>query len=433
MERKKIVMTAGAIVGGVVILAAAIFIRINSGQVRIKNKAITIEAGEQLEITPEDLVKANDEVMKELKLDTSKVDTEKVGTYSLVLSHKEKTYKIQVSVVDTTAPKVTFAQRYLFTNNLSDCDISKMYQSVTEYSAYDATFTSFEKTQELEELTADKLTALEEAIVEPCDQKALAEKTSQIVPDEEGIYRAVVKIEDEYKNACYEEVFVILDRTAPVIEDHEDEVRTTEDLNTKPTVDPGSYRITDNADGMFAGADITCEVDLADEKNHVYINHVSCTDRAGNTATADFQITLVKGKDTGKTSASSGNKNQGTAGSASANSSSQAQNSGTQSASSDYVEEDELTEGEKLAVKAGYYQVVVDSDGAYFVLVKSADEFEKGDRLIVDYLDKMGYEDLNMNGHNLGGPNWNGKDFIVVCTRIREKSLTPDDEGFWRG
>lgn len=433
MERKKIVMTAGAIAGGIVILAAAIFIRINSGQVRIKNKTITIEAGAQLDVAPEDLVKAEEEVMKELKLDTSKVDTGKVGTYSIVLSHKKKTYKIKVSVVDTTAPKVTFAQRYLFTNDLSACDISKMYQSVTEYSTYDSVFTSFEKTQELEEMTADKLTALEETIVEPCDQKALAEKTSQTVPEEEGVYRAVVKLEDTYKNACYEEVFVILDRTAPVIEDHEDEVRTTEDLNTKPTVDPGSYRITDNADGTFAGSDITCEVELTDENNHVYINHVSCTDRAGNVATADFQITLVKGKDTGKTTASSGNKNQGTAGGTSADSNSSSKNSGTQSASSDYVEEDELTEGEKLAVKAGYYQVVVDSDGAYFVLVKNADEFEKGDQLIVDYLAKMGYEDLNMNGHNLGGPNWNGKDYIVVCTRIREKSLTPDDEGFWRG
>lgn len=71
-----------------------------------KKETVTVELGDHLKTDLASYIDANDKALSEAKLDASEVNTEKIGTYTLTASWKDKKIGIKVKVTDTTAPTV---------------------------------------------------------------------------------------------------------------------------------------------------------------------------------------------------------------------------------------------------------------------------------------------------------------------------------------
>lgn len=292
-KKKKQGIVCVALICMLIIGVILVFV-IKANHLKIITDSITVEVGEELDLKVHDFVKADKEVLSQIKVDESGVDISKTGEYIVLLFYKGKEYKISVTVADTRAPKATFKNRHIFTNDIENIVIEDIFESVEEYSKYNVMFTAHEKEADLEVITDEKIKSLEESLLKESKQKALAGKSSEGNPEEEGIYRSIIKLEDKYGNAKYEEIFIILDKTPPVIENTKDITIETSKLSQEPEVNSDDYRVEDNVDGLIASSEIICNLELIDNEKHVYVNHISVKDRAGNSSTADVKITLVK-------------------------------------------------------------------------------------------------------------------------------------------
>ena len=126
-------------------------------RLKIINDIISIEAGEELDIHIEDVVKADDDVLAHITLDVSKVNTSKAGEYIALLSYEEKEYGIRVVVVDTKAPKVSFQKRCVFTKDMKSLVPTEWFATVEEYSDYSASMTAYEKEADLDVVTEENI------------------------------------------------------------------------------------------------------------------------------------------------------------------------------------------------------------------------------------------------------------------------------------
>lgn len=265
--------------------------------VKQTNDTVVHEAGKKLQLDVTDYFDVNEETAASITLDTSMVDVNTVGSYEVTASYKMHKYTITVEVKDTQAPSISFLNRYGFTNDITKMDVSEMVEGVYDASEYTLKLVRFEKSGSLSVMTEKALKELTDAIPLPCNQDTLKNLGTDVVPTEEGIYRAVVAATDSYDNVCYEEVYVILDTTGARIEDVPDkEVSVSADkLAEAPVVNPEEYVITDNVDGKISSEDIICELEIRDEAKHEWLNHVSYIDRAGNESSATFLITVKEG------------------------------------------------------------------------------------------------------------------------------------------
>ena len=97
--------------------------------------SIDVELGTDLQFNAADYFDADENVLNELVVDTSKVDTQTVGTGTITVAYKNDRYTITVNVKDTTAPVIKAkeelpaatvgdsinAANYIDIDDLSDC------------------------------------------------------------------------------------------------------------------------------------------------------------------------------------------------------------------------------------------------------------------------------------------------------------------------
>lgn len=97
-----------AITAGAVILAGGIggFAWKEYNRFEPKQETVTVELGGKFQTDPAAYIDAGEKALSETKLDASKIDMEKTGTYTLTASWKDKELNIKVKVADTTAPTV---------------------------------------------------------------------------------------------------------------------------------------------------------------------------------------------------------------------------------------------------------------------------------------------------------------------------------------
>lgn len=264
--------------------------------VRQKNTTLVHEVGKTLQIDVTDYFDVNEKAAAEITLDTSKVDVNTVGTYEVVATYKMHKYIITVEVRDTKAPAVEFINRYIFTNNISNVDLSSMVEVVNEKSDYELKLVRFEKAAYLTELTEKSLKELTDKIPVPGNQETLKSLGTDAVPTEPGIYRAVVEVTDAYGNATYEEIVLIYDVAGASINEVADIVMyvPADKLNEKPEIDLSLYKAYDDVDGLLTSSKLGIEVVERDASKHEWLVKVSYTDRAGNATAAEFLITVEK-------------------------------------------------------------------------------------------------------------------------------------------
>lgn len=399
----------------------------------------THEAGQELELKASEFFDADEEKAAQITFDTSAVDTDTVGEYTATAAFKDRTFEIKVSVVDTTAPTAEIKSRYVFTNDIENTVFDSMIGTVSESSDWSAKLVRFEKHGNLEVLDEKALKSLTDTIPLPGSFMELSALGTEEIPTEDGIYRAVLEIADEYGNSILEEVYVIYDTTGARIDDTPDKtVRVPkEDLDKEPEIDKNDYTITDNVDGKIDDENISCELELRDAEKHEWIVHVSYTDRAGNESKADFLI-IVKEETTATNSGNGNTNNAGNGGVASNNGNSNNAGSGD-SGNYDPADTDKdgvVSETESLnyisptkqkLIDAGYGNVVQIDSTTYAVLsdANGLINGQDGNLYLRDYLAERGLEPTNVSG------GWMTNDYYCYTANNVHELITPDDEEFW--
>lgn len=303
------VLTVGTVAVGTSVLTGDI--------VQIENSVVH-EAGVEFSISAEDYFKAEEDVLKKINIDTSNVNANVVGDYEVVANYHGKEYVIKVSVVDTTAPKVTFSSRCMFVNDIKTASFDSVVKNVREASEYEIKFIRFEKKENIGEISSEKAKEFEYSIPLPCEKEELLSLGTEVIPTEEGVYRGVVEFMDSHGNASYEEVCVVLDTTKPSINDVEDTVvyvETEEELAVAPNLNLSLYKGIDNVDGFLSSSDLAIVLELRDKTKYDWTTRVAYVDRAGNDCVKEFLITVKLKEKTdllaGEESSKDNNKNNG--------------------------------------------------------------------------------------------------------------------------
>lgn len=364
----------------------------------------TLEAGKELELHASDFFNVDKRKAAQITFDTSAVDVNTAGEYTAVANFKGKAFEIKVTVVDTTAPKVTFLNRYIITNDIVSPDYSNTFEGVYDASEWSAKLVRFEFKRNLSEMDEKALKELTDTIPVPCDAEELNAIGTTDIPTEEGIYRAVLEVADTHGNTSLEEVYVIYDTTGARIEDTPDKTVYVAkgDLDKEPEIDKTDYSITDNVDGTVSSDDISCELELRDADKHEWLVHVSYIDRAGNESKADFLIIVKEDTDKKDTVENQNNSSDDNGENDADNQSANNNTNDSADADGDGVITDEeaannISPSEQKVIDAGY-GVVVQLDATTYAVLTPGDGFvngQEGNLYLREYLLSMGLAPTN--------------------------------------
>lgn len=426
IKKHKNKIMAVVIVVVILILAIIGINFFNKNTLKQTKDSYTHEAGKELVLHATDFFDADEEQAAQITFDTSAVDVNTIGEYTVSTSFKNKTFEIKVTVADTTAPKAELSNRYIFTNNIEQTKLDTLVTEVSDASEWSAKLVRFEKHGNLEELDEKALKSLTDSIPLPASMPELEKLGTESIPTEEGIYRAVMQIIDAHGNYTLEELFVIYDTTGAYIEDTPDKTITVEkeDLDKEPEIDKSDYTITDNVDGKIPSDNIQCELELRDADKHEWLVHVSYTDRAGNESKADFLI-IVKEKQEETPNTNTGDdtpKPDNTP------DTTQPDETPDNTPPVDEVE-DEYHPSEQAVIDAGY-GVVVQIDATTYSVLTHGDGLvngQEGNIYLREYLATLGLEPTSVSGCWIDLE----KDFYRYIAYDVHELITPDDEGFW--
>ena len=255
--KKKVI---AGIIGIAAIVAITVGIVIVNQKPELATSTVTIEAGEEFKPEAKDLFKGKHS--GDVKIDTSKVDTDKVGEYEATATYKKHSYTITVKVEDTTAPTITAkSEEPVYTKDVTAVN-AEDYVTVEDVSDTTVSITGYQKLDSL-------------------DGNVLGDPTTE-TPEEEGFYKATITATDSSDNQSEAEVILVYDKTAPVIEGLQD---TT--VESDPTEDQFNPTANDNLDGQV---DVTKTLEKTGDNQFTIT--AKATDKAGNESTQSATITV---------------------------------------------------------------------------------------------------------------------------------------------
>lgn len=111
LEKKETKIIAVAVMVILIIIAGIMLF--NQNNLKQTKDSLEHEAGKELAFDAQDYFHVDEETAAEITFDASRVDVNTVGEYKATAGYKSKTYMIKVNVIDTTAPMVDFACRYV--------------------------------------------------------------------------------------------------------------------------------------------------------------------------------------------------------------------------------------------------------------------------------------------------------------------------------
>lgn len=148
MEQKKSIITVSASVFIVLAVAViSIFLSGDEESVKLKKDTMQIEAGEEMEFHLSDYVVGSEEQLKEVKADTSDVDTDKPGDYKITITYKDREFLIRVSVKDTTPPILQGSGEVVEIMVGESVSVDGLGITVDDFSECELTFSDGEKTK----------------------------------------------------------------------------------------------------------------------------------------------------------------------------------------------------------------------------------------------------------------------------------------------
>ena len=129
-KKKKIALATVVLAGALAVGGIGVYTYSN-GKVELKKDQITAEYGSKMPTNAEYYMEGNKIALKGVKIDVSKVDTEKVGTYDATATKGKKAYQFTVTVKDTVKPEVVLKD-YLYAIAGKELKSSDMIKEVSD-------------------------------------------------------------------------------------------------------------------------------------------------------------------------------------------------------------------------------------------------------------------------------------------------------------
>lgn len=343
--------------------------------VKQTNDTLVAEAGKELDIKASSFLDIDDVKGLEVAIDDSSVDYGKVGNYVVKASYKGVEYEVVVEVRDTKAPKVTLASKVVEVDDLTKLDVEGLVESVNEASGYETKVLGYEMIVPEGELSEKRIGGLE---TEFATRELLTEGLVSEMGTDVGAYRVVLSTKDEYENETLSCAYVVYRgvEEEEVTEEVVEETTETEVENTK-TETKNDTVVTENTETE------TKKEEKVEEVVEDIVEEEPAPEPSPSAPPVDESEDVV----------SSG---------------------------------EELDSTQQALVNAGYYNVIVNEDGDYCVLVKDSSEGNLGKDLIREYLAEIGCEPVPgaSSGSNVGSYG-----MMVIIYEIQP--LGTEDEPDW--
>lgn len=282
----------------------------------------TIEQGTNYVFDATEIFGVSEKEAEEYDPILTNLDTNTAGKYEVKVVKGNKEYTVIYTVEDTKAPEVKMVEKYIFTNNIDKTDFTKLVD-MKDASEVTEKLCKFKKLDDMKVLSLDVVKTYTKEITGTATTEELLERLDDPIGTD-GIYNAVYVAEDAYGHKTAKEVIVIYDTQNPTfagVENIPQEIEV-DDVNAEWTDSMANkLAVTDNCDGVIAVESLDVKMELTNASTHTYKVDVSYTDRAGNTAGAQYSFSLKeKAVVTPNTNTGSGNANTGSGNSNTGNS-----------------------------------------------------------------------------------------------------------------
>lgn len=267
--KNRAVSTMSALMlSGAVIMSAVTLSGCGRAPVTLNAKTFILEQGNSMPTNASIYVKGAGDELAKCVVNTDSVDYNTVGNYTAEIVHPDKTLKIEVKVVDTTAPSVElYADEFSVAPGQSLL-LTDVLKSVSDNASVTVGF-------------ADDIT------------RADADKqlSDSITFAEAGAYNSEVCAKDSYGNMTVVPIVIMVvnDSEAPVLSGVNSTVYATKG---NPVDITANVTATDNIDGDVT-AGITADTSAVDFNTEgTYAASISVKDGSGNEARADVTVVV---------------------------------------------------------------------------------------------------------------------------------------------
>lgn len=212
---------------------------------------VTTELGEEMSTKAADYVTSEKDILKDTKVDVSKVDVTNIGTYDMTVTYDKEVEKIKVEVKDTVAPEVTAEELHLQAGQ--PFDVTSVV-SVKEYSG-NVTLSVADHAVTAEEVAGtEEMASTEEAVsteetTEAVDstevvkgEKPLKVNTVYIQYDEAGEYDNTLTATDDSGNKSETSIHIVVEAAAngELVTPEETETVASNDKANEPKKNTGN-------------------------------------------------------------------------------------------------------------------------------------------------------------------------------------------------
>lgn len=212
---------------------------------------VTTELGEEMSTKAADYVTGEKDILKDTKVDVSKVDITNIGTYDMTVTYDKEVEKIKVEVKDTVAPEVTAEELHLQAGQPFDVTsvVSvKEYSGNVTLSVADHAVTAEEVAGTEEMASTEEAVSTEEA-TEAVDsteavkgEKPLKVNIVYIQYDEAGEYDNTLTATDDSGNKSETSIHIVVETAADgeLVTPEETETVASNDKANEPKKNTGN-------------------------------------------------------------------------------------------------------------------------------------------------------------------------------------------------
>lgn len=212
---------------------------------------VTTELGEEMSTKAADYVTGEKDILKDAKVDVSKVDVTNIGTYDMTVTYDKEVEKIKVEVKDTVAPEVTADELHLQAGQPFDITSAvsvKEYSGNVTLSVADHAVTA-EEVAGTEEMASTEEAVSTEETTEAVDstgavkgEKPLKVNTVYIQYDEAGEYDNTLTATDDSGNKSETSIHIVVETAADgeLVTPEETETVASNDNANEPKKNTGN-------------------------------------------------------------------------------------------------------------------------------------------------------------------------------------------------
>ena len=254
-----------------------------------------------------------------IDVDFSKVNSQKLGSYTVSMSYEAEKYDVTINVVDSKNPEILCDELIYVNSDVYEAEndmfdaMGITYEDATEVSIC---FSGLEylndfkalKNSSIDDLVIAAKEKIDSGEIFPAEEDAEGSDDTKETDaseeiqnaeidyalDKEGLYVAKLKAVDEGENVTEKIVFIVNDKTAPEIKNFKDKTFYQNDVTAIPDYDLSEVSVVDNVLGDISEEEWDVATGISDEAKHIYFVAITVSDKAGNVTTKEIKLTVSK-------------------------------------------------------------------------------------------------------------------------------------------